>query len=225
MGVISEIMSILDGLCLGRHYYSAALMMRHVMLLSVILFNSETWLRLTQKDLGKLEAIDRLFLKRIFKVPNSTPIPFLYLETGCVPIAFIMKIKRVMFLHYILTRSEDSLIRRAFWAQQRKPVKNDWCLVVREDLTDVGLGHLTLDSIQGMKKENLHSLLKIKAREVAFSKLMAEKEKCSKLKSLKYTRLELQPYLSAQSSLTNKLKKGTVSVEKSHHHSQAKLWN
>ena len=76
MGVISEILSILDGLCLGRHYYDTALMMRQAMLLSVLLTNSETWLRLTKKDMGKLEAIDRMFLRRIFQVPNSTPIPF-----------------------------------------------------------------------------------------------------------------------------------------------------
>ena len=207
MGIISEIVSILDGLYLGAHYFTTALMMRQCMLLSVLLFNSETWLRLTQRDLAKLERIDRLFLRRIFHVPNSTPIPFLYLETGCVPIRYVMKMKRVMFLHYILTRREDALILRAFKAQLRKPAKGDWCIVVKEDLQALGMGHFTFDDIRNLTKEALHSLLKTKIRETAFSDLLFDKANCSKLKLLKYTRLEFQPYLASESNLTNKLKR------------------
>ena len=58
-----------------------------------------------------------------------------------------------------------------------------------------------------MKKEALRSLVKIKAKETAFSMLLKDKEKCSKLKSLKYLSLELQPYLSTKSKLTNMLRR------------------
>ena len=142
MGIISEIISTLDGLCLGPHHFTTALMMRHTMLLKVLLFNSEAWLRITKKDLEKLEGIDRVFMRRIFQVPNSVPSSFLYLETGCVPIRYVMKTKRIMFLHHILTREENALISQAFWAQVNQPVKGDWCIVVREDLDAIGLGYL-----------------------------------------------------------------------------------
>ena len=191
-------------MCLGPHYFVSALMMRQSMLVMVLLSNSETWLRLTQKDLGKLEGIDKLFLRRIFQVPNSTPIPFLYLETGCIPIRYIMKIKRIMYLHHILTRNEEALIKRAFWAQQRKPAKGDWCIVVREDLVALGLGHLSLENIQSMNEETLRTLLKTKIRETAFLQLITDKAKLSKLKSLEYSSLKLQQYLSTESTLTNK---------------------
>ena len=190
MGVISEILSILDGMCLGAHYFVSALMMRQSMLVMVLLTNSETWLRLTQKDLGKLEGIDRLFIRRIFQVPNSTPIPFLYLETGCIPIRYIMKMKRIIYLHHILTRNEEALIKRAFWAQQRKPAKGDWCIVVREDLVALGLGHLSLENIQSMNEEALRTLLKTKIRETAFLQLITDKAKLSKLISVEYTSRE-----------------------------------
>ena len=93
------------------------------MLLSILLFNSETWLRLTQGDMNRLERIDHSFLRRVFQVPTSTPIAFLYLETGCIPIRYVMKMKRIMFLHHILTRKEDALITQVFWAQVNKPLK------------------------------------------------------------------------------------------------------
>ena len=44
-----------------------------------------------------------------------------------------------MFLHHILTRDEDALISRVFWAQVQKPAKGDWCEVVKEDLDSLGL--------------------------------------------------------------------------------------
>ena len=59
---------------------------------------------------------------KIFKAPVSTPATALYLDTGCIPIPYIIKMKRIMYLHHILTRSEDALITRAFWAQVGKPV-------------------------------------------------------------------------------------------------------
>ena len=88
-----------------------------------------------------------------------------------------------------------------------QPVKGDWCLVVREDLDAIGLGHLSYQNIKSMKKEALRSIVKMKAKETAFSMLLEEKEKCSKLKFLKYPSLELQPYLSTKSNLTNNMLK------------------
>ena len=108
VGITSEIVNILDGLCLGAHYYTTALMLRQSMLLQVLLSNSETWGRLLLKDLQRLEGVDCLLLRRLFQVPVSTPIASLYLETGCVPIRFIIKSRRIMYLHHILTRKENA---------------------------------------------------------------------------------------------------------------------
>ena len=157
--------------------------------------------------MDQIEGIDRMFLRRIFQVPNSVPTSFLYLETGCIPLKYVMKMKRVMFLHHILTREENALIKRFFWAQVQQPVKGDWCLVVRQDLESIGLAELSFEKIQRMEKETLRSLLKNKVRETALNNLRAEKKKRSKLSGLKYSSLECQPYLSPQSNLTNKMKR------------------
>ena len=180
----------------------SALMLRQAMLHQVLLTNSETWLRLTKGDLKRLEGVDRSFFRRIFQVPTSTPIAFLYLETGCIPIRYVMKIKRIMYLHHILTRKEDALITQAFWAQVHKPLKDDWCMVVGEDLMSIGLGNLSYEDIKNMEQETLRKLLHKKTNETAFMDLLAEKEKSSKLKSLKYNSLAIQPYLTTESNLT-----------------------
>ena len=207
VGVISEITNILDGLCLGVHYFTTALMLRQVMLHQVLLSNSETWGRLIQKDIERLERVDCMLLQKLFQVPSSTPTASLYLETGCIPIRLVMKMKRVMYLYHILTREEDALITRAFWAQVRKPAKGDWCTVVREDLESIGLSHLSYEKISNMKEETLRTLLKDKIRETAFHKLQEEKQKNSKMIALRYTNLSLQPYLSTESRLSNNEKR------------------
>ena len=61
----------------------------------------------------------------------------LYLETGSTPIRFILKFRRLMFLHYILNEEPDSLIHQCFDAQRNKPCRNDWILTVQEDLEEL----------------------------------------------------------------------------------------
>ena len=92
-----------------------------------------------------------------------------------------------MFLHHILTREPSALITRVFWAQVDQPVKGDWCLVVKEDLDTIGLGHLSFETIKKYEQDTLHELVKARIKETAFINLLSDKEKCSKLKSLKYT--------------------------------------
>ena len=42
-----------------------------------------------------------------------------------------------MFLYYILNEDKNYLISMVFGAQVRKPVKNDWAVIVRKDLDDL----------------------------------------------------------------------------------------
>ena len=127
IGIVNEIINILNSLCLGPHYFHVAMTLRQAMLISVLLFNAETWLRLNKSDITKLEKVDEMLLRKLLKVPTSTPRISLYLETGAIPISLLIKEKRIMFLHHILTRNEDALISKVFWAQVNQPAKGDWC--------------------------------------------------------------------------------------------------
>ena len=195
IGIVNEILSILDNLCLGQYYFHVAMILRPVMLLSVLLFNSDAWLRLTKSDIAKLEKVDEMLLRKILKTPTSTPIAALYLETGAIPIRFWIKQKRILFLHHILTRSEDSLISQVFWAQVENPAKGDWCTVVAEDLKCLKLHDLQFGQISLMSKETIKTKLKTNIKEVAHNYLLNAKESLSKLSDLSYDEFSIQPYL------------------------------
>ena len=82
-------------------------------------------------------------MKRIFSAPSSTPFPLLYLEMGMIPLKYIIQARRLMFLRYILTQEEDSLLLKFFNAQRREPCKIDWVTTVLNDLETLELDYST----------------------------------------------------------------------------------
>ena len=181
------------------------------MFLSVMLLNSDTWLRLPQSDIKQMESTDELFMRNLLSCPRTTPIVAIYLELGAQPVRVQIKSKRVMFLHYLLRRDKSEMISRVLIAQIKSPVKGDWYLVVKEDLESLGLGHLSLEEIASKTKYSMKKIVKEAAEKTAFKYLMDKKQDLSKLKDLKYNKLKLQPYLTCH-QMNNREKKLAFSL-------------
>ena len=122
------------------------MILRDSLLLSTLLSNSEAWVNLTPNNIKDLETLDEQFLRSMFYESHSktsslakTPLELLYLETGCIPIRFILKSRRVNFLHYILSDKEESLLSNFFRAQCDNPEKGDWVTSVQNDLKELEL--------------------------------------------------------------------------------------
>ena len=194
IGICNEITTILNSLCLGPHHFQMAMVLRQTMLITVLLTNSDTWLRLTKENIKKLESVDEMLLRKLLTTPISTPKIALYLETGSIPIRYIIKKKRIMYLHHIMTRRKEALLQRVLMAQINKPAKGDWCNVVREDMDSLGL-NISYEEVGAMGKDQLKSLLNDQVAKYAFNDLNSEKVKYSKMTSNSYDRLEIQPYL------------------------------
>ena len=206
IGICNEIMTILNNMFLGPYYFEVALLLRKALLLSVMLFNAETWRRLTKESIKKLEAVDLMLLRKLLQTPISSPKASLYLETGCVPLRYHIKAKRIMYLHHILTREDDALIKRVLMAQISKTTKGDWCVVVREDLDSIGLSNLSFEDISSKTKETLKKLVTEKIIEAAFTELEGEKRSLSKVAMITYEKLEIQPYL-VDANLSTRIKR------------------
>ena len=84
-----------------------------------MLNNAETWYNLTTVNIVNLEKVDEQMLRGILSAHRMTPRALLYLELGCLPVRYIIKSKRLMFLHYILSQTEDSLIKMFFLCTSR----------------------------------------------------------------------------------------------------------
>ena len=118
----------------------------------------------------------------------------MYLELGCVPLRFLIKNRRILFLQYILQQDKESLILKFFNAQNQNPLKGDWVLQVLQDLTDFEI-KMTFEEIQSTSKYSFKCLVKKAMQTKAFEWLEIEKDKLSKVKNVNFSKLQIQDYL------------------------------
>ena len=198
-GSINEIMAILSEIPFGKFRTEVALQLRESMLLSGMLFNSEAWHGTTSANIASLEKVDQQLLRSILNCHRNTTKEFLYLETGTIPIGWIISQRRINYLFHILTRDDRELIKKVFMAQKENPMQGDFVKIVQEDLRKFGM---TYDEVAcgTWSKKGLKGELSKRARQLVLGELLTSMQRSTKVRSMKYNKLELQPYL--QSNLT-----------------------
>ena len=174
MGTNSSIMTILKETSLGVFYFVIATILRDTILLSSMLLNIEVAFGLTASDMKKLEMTDRILLRRVLSTGRSTPVCSIFLELGLIPPSFIIKARKIMYLHYLLTLDQSQLLYKIFDAQRRSPVKNDWYIRVKSDLEEFGL-IMDDDEIKIIKKATFKEQVKQACKQSAFNYLLKEK--------------------------------------------------
>ena len=93
----------------------------------------------------------------------KTPLEALYLETNSVPIRFILKSRRIMYLHNILQRNQSEMVRKIYELQKRNPCHGDYYEIVRDDMLSLDL-NLSEDDISKMKKQTFKAIVKVKVK-------------------------------------------------------------
>ena len=193
-GIINKIFSIIDTLCFGPYLFEIAVLLRNSMLINGVLNNAEIWYNLLSSEIKLLESLDKIFFSCLFHVPGTTPAVSFYLELGVLPISVVIKARRIVYLQSILQRREGSMLLSFFLVQLRNPSKGDWTETVLEDLKDFQID-FSIDFFKNTSKEKMKKLVKQKATEFSFGKLMEKKNRYSKLKDLTYSSSQLQAYL------------------------------
>ena len=197
LGIITQIMNLLDIISFGSHYIEIALLLRESMFINGVLFNAEVWYGLTKAEVGEFEKLDRLLLRRILGTPVSTPQEAMYLELGIIPIGMVIKVRRIMYLHNLLRRNKQEMLSKFFWTQFNNPVKGDWTETVMDNIKDLEITE-DLDVIKSKTKDTFKKHVKQKAREAALELLLKKKSKHSKLNNLEYTELTIQNYFKSK---------------------------
>ena len=204
-GILSNIRKYLETISFGAHYYKIALLLRESLLLNGILTNSECWYGLSEAEIKKLESVDLTFFRNLFDVPHTVPSVSLYLETGSISIGTIIKVRRVIFLQYLLKLDSSEMLSKFLWAQWENPIKFDWTLEVRKNLKEFGVTN-NIEEIKNMSKYSFKKLVMKKAREFEFLRYLQIKETKSKMKNLSYPCLEMQDYLLLKNMNTSQAK-------------------
>ena len=193
-GIISQIMTMLERVTLGEHYFATAILLRESLFLSSVLTNADIWYSMKKEDVDKLEDLDTSLLRKIFGAPSTVTTEALYLELGIVNIGAMLKGRRAVYLQYLLKQNSETMLSKFFRTQWKYGSKHDWTEQVKSDLTDLDIND-DLQWIQSKSEGWFKNHVKRKVREYAFYKFIEEKEEHSKLDDLFYTELKLQAYL------------------------------
>ena len=204
-GIVTQILGKLSDICFGKHYFKVAIILRNSHLISSLLTNAEAWYNVTQSDIDLLESVDENLLRRILECPMSTPKEMLYLELGVIPIRYIMKMRRLNFLQYILQEDNKSLIHSFLQAQLEKPTKGDWAQSCIATLKELEID-LDMKEIKDMKITRFRNLVRRNTTKVALNNLNQIKLKHSKVLHIEHNKMEMQKYFVA-SNLCGKDKK------------------
>ena len=194
IGIAKNILNMLEGIYFGKYHYEAAIILRNSLLVSSVIFNCEAWYNITSAEMTLLESVDIMMLRGILKAPRSTPKEMLYLELGVMPLQYIVRKRRLIFLYYILQQEKESILSKVFHAQLVNPTKNDWITTIKKDLKQIKV-NMQFNEIKEMKKDDFINLIKRKVEANALQDLENIKSKHSKVKMIKHPTLKLQNYL------------------------------
>ena len=198
IGTQNKIIQMLEKMPGGVFHFEIAEILRNALLISSILSNSEVWYGVTKQELDQLEQIDEMLLRNLFYCSRNVPKDLLYLEMGYLPISYIIKERRLMFLHHILQQKEESLVFRFFMAQIKSPTTHDWVSTVLEDLEELDI-NIEIGDIKDLKKGKFKAIVKEKVTNGAFQYLLKKKEarnsENAKGKLLIFSDFEMSEYL------------------------------
>ena len=150
----------------GGEHHQTGVTLRNAILISSLLTNAESWYNLTLANIVVLEKVDEQMLRGILNAHRMTPRALLYLELGCLPVRFIIKSKRLMFLHYILSQPEESLMKKFFNAQLENSGKTDWTFQVAKDMEELEIKS-TMEEIKLMSKNMFKEYIRKKVESAA----------------------------------------------------------
>ena len=195
LGVINQIMNILQSTYFGKHFFEVAMVLRESLLLSSLLLNSEAWVNYTDKDVRILEKCDEILLTRVLDCDSNSSNAMKYLDLGVVPVRFEIMRRKLGFLQYILQQKKESMIYQILKVTSESSVKNDFVYTCKKYLKTLDI-NLSFEEIESMSKFTFKKLVKGKTKSAAFSYLEEQKNKQEKIKDIFYYNLEMQEYLS-----------------------------
>ena len=138
-GIAANILAIINEIPLAHWKIESGLRLRQAMLINAMLFNSEAWHGIEDKDISLLEKVDEALLRGILSAHPKIPLEALYLETKSLPIRYIISNRRINYLHAILQKDESEIVRRVYEAQKNDPIPGDFVLLVKSDCEKIEL--------------------------------------------------------------------------------------
>ena len=115
------------------------LKLRETKLCNVMLYSTEAWTNISDKDIERMEQVDMARLRAIIGSGHSRcPKPFYYLEYGLIMFRHSIMIRRINYHYHIVTREDTEIIKKVYMKQKESPLKGDWIHSIIKDYQFIG---------------------------------------------------------------------------------------
>ena len=118
---MSAIQAILSEVDMGSR-----LLLRKAILVSSLLFTTETWSGLKETQLKRLEQVDQSLLRSLMDCHSKVAVEFIHMESGTLKLRHILTMNRMMYHHHILTSDENETIVKMHLKQKSDASRDDW---------------------------------------------------------------------------------------------------
>ena len=207
IGIIKQIFKRLESLNLRRYYFECGMVFMNSMLRSSILYASETYHNLKEKELREIERIEEQFMRKLLNTSKGCPITQLYLTLGQIPARFAIIRIRLTFLKYILNEDQESMIFKVLHLQLANPTNGDWASTCIENLKQLEISQ-TFEEIKCMKIQLFMKMLNSRIEKVALHYLTSRQG--IKGGEMIYSKLEMSNFLAPENELNISEKKKNV---------------
>ena len=135
---VAKIEATLSAMPNGRKV-QVGLKLRETKLCNGMLYSTEAWTNIPEKEVERLEQVDMAALRTIIGGGHSRcPKPFYFLEYGLLMFRHIIMIKRISFHYHIFTREDNELIKKIYRKQKESHIRGDWIQTLRKDYDFIG---------------------------------------------------------------------------------------
>ena len=131
-------------------------------------------------------------MRTILSAHSKIPTEFLYLETGALPVKYVITSRRLNYLKHIHMQNDHELVKRVYQAQRDDPKRGDWWELAKCDLETYDIDE---DELKQGNKNLTRKYIKEKIYRKAFEDLRTKQSNHSKVKDIQYENYTCQEYL------------------------------
>ena len=124
-GSVTELISICKEAYFRSKQIEIMLLLYRSVHLPRLIYNCESWSKLTKNDICEFQKAQRRYLRSIMEALGSTPVAATYLELGVLPIEYEIDIRRLRFLWTILQKNNDDPVKMVYTEMLKYPFEEN----------------------------------------------------------------------------------------------------
>ena len=130
-----------------------------------LLHNCESWIGLTDQHISTLQKFQDEFIKRVLRIPDSTPKALIQWDVGLLPIKWRIGKSKLNFISKILKKDRDNLCRRTIISE------------VLNDIKGLGFECMALCNELGLENILTSPITKVEIRNAIYNVLVNDTRK------------------------------------------------